>query len=163
MSTQWWGRRPDPIPPSRELMACLALSGLAVLALTPLATQGIVVFVRSGDFAWPPDPVAALAGIAHGDYGVGLPHAQARHLPAATELSILTVLAEVIALTSLVWLAALLAGGTSGLGTASTGGLGTAREARAVLGHSALRRRTAVVRPDLRRDIQRRRSGETTW
>jgi type IV secretion system protein VirD4 len=148
-----WRGRPDPTPPSRELVGCFLLAGLAVLAFAPLAAQGIVVFARSGHFAWPTDPVAALFGIVRGEYGVGLPPRDARTLPADWALTVLSVLAMVVALAGQVLLARFALGqGAAGHGAVgSRTGLGTVREARLALGAAALRRRAGAIRPDLRR------------
>jgi hypothetical protein len=164
--TRQWGShgRPDPTPPSRELAVCALLGGLAVLALIPLATQGVLVFARTGDFAWPADPVAALIGVVHGEYGTGLPPRAARHLPDAQTLTVLILLAEVLTLAALV-LAVRLAvrRGVATLGAAAPGsGLGTVRDARDALGEGVLRRRARVVRPDLPRSILRGRR-ERRW
>jgi hypothetical protein len=158
------GRRPEPLPPSRELVAGAILLALAALCLTPLATQGAVVFVQTGTFAWPTNPVAALVDILHGHYGRGLSRDDARHLPGTRWLTTLSLLAGCAGAAGLGALARFALGAGTGFGVFGTSsGLGTPRDARGALGESALRRRAAVIRPDLIRPRPRgRRSQEQT-
>ena len=156
------GLRPEPIPPSRELVAVAIVVAVAALCLTPLATQGVVVFVQTGSYAWPTDPVAALGDIVHGHYGTGLSAVDARHLPSSRWLTILSLLVGGVAVAVLGILARFAVGAGAAFGAFGTSsGLGTPREARDALSESALRRRAAVIRPDLVRQRRRRSQGET--
>ena len=155
-------RRPDPLPPSRELVAAAIVVAVAALCLTPLATQGVVVFVQTGGFAWPTDPVAALDDIVHGHYGTGLSDVEARHLPSSRWLTMLSLLVGCLAAAVLGISARFAVGSGAAFGAFGTSsGLGTPREAGDALGESTLRRRAAVIRPDLVRQRRRRSQGET--
>jgi hypothetical protein len=157
MTASWQRTRARPAPPGAEHVAVIILGAVACLALAPLATQGLVLLVRTGDFAWPSDPVAALLGLAHGDLGVGLSPAQAHRLPGPKVLVALTVVGEILALTAMAACARTFIRTT---GADGKPGLARPRDAVQALGVRALRQRAPVIRPDLRRPARHRGSQE---
>ncbi len=139
--------REHPVPLTWELPVLAALVGLLIAAMTPLVVQGLACWLSGAAFAWPTGQTpAALVGLAQGRFGVGLAQASADRLPSDPVLWIATAVAEVSLVAGVVlvtcWMRA-------ALGLSGHRGLATAAQARAALGAAALRRRAAVVRPDL--------------
>ena len=81
----------------------------------------------------------------------GLAPEAARALPSDGVLTILSVLVALVTVAGMVVLARLALGAAATLGASGPlSGLGTRREARDALSETALRRRAAVIRPDLK-------------
>ena len=143
------GQRFDsqPIPLTWEVPLLVGL-GISLLAvMTPLVVQAITCAVLVGDLAWPSkDLGAGLAGLARGEFGVALPTPAAEALPGDLALWIVTFVGELAILVTVVILGRRL---RSLLGTRNRSGLATAALAADALGLQPLRRRAAVVRPDL--------------
>lgn len=144
-------------PTTGEYTAAALLVGAFLLFLTPLALQGVVSLVVSGEFAWPHgNLLGSYAGLVNGHFGVGLPRRIEGALPADEVMWLLTIIGDLLVLG-----AGALAGTRmrSLTGTSSRHGLATPAQAAQALGLPRLRASAPVIRPDLH--PQRRSAGET--
>lgn len=139
----------QPIPLTWEIPAAVIAGVVVLLAGTPLAVQGMVAFVVDGVFVWPEGSLqVALIGLAHGEFGHGIPATIGSQLPNDSTMWALTVVTE----TAIVTLGALVAIRTRDLmlGARARQGLANRGQAAEALGRARLRAAASVVRPDLR-------------
>lgn len=135
------------IPLTWDLPLLMGMVVVALVSMTPLVVQGFVCFVVAGDFVWPTGEwPTALLGLAHGHFAVGLPAGVAGALPAHEVLWAATAVAEIAALCGVAVVASRV---RELLGMGTRRGLATRAQARDALGVAVLRRKAAVVRPDL--------------
>ena len=129
-----------------EPAAMLATLWLLSTALSLPAGQGLSFLLTGNGFRWPEGHVVeSIAGLTQGHPGAGLHPREAAAPPALLVYACVTVVW--VALTATLGLLALVM--RHAVGTPSQSGLAGRREISAVLGRTALRRRTRIVRPDI--------------
>lgn len=139
----------QPIPLTREMPAAVFTGIIMLLAGTPLVVQGIVTYVLDGVFVWPEGRLqVALIGLLHGEFGHGVPAANAGKLPSDGVMWVLTAVAEITAAIAGALVAIRVR--DVAMGARARHGLATRGHASEALGRARLRATASVVRPDLR-------------
>ncbi len=139
--------RADVPPVTWELPAAAGASWLALAALLLPAGRGVAGYLGGNGFAWPhgsPQLIASIGGLLTGHVHRGLAWQQ----PLATPLTIYSIIAagEILLVALTAWFVALW---WRNLGQGARAGIASRTETEAVLGRPNLRRRRALIRPDL--------------
>ena len=139
--------RNQPIPLTWEVPLLVCVVGLFLALITPLVVQGMTCVLLGGSFAWPVGELpAALLGLARGGFGAGLPATVATELPPDSVMWAATLIGEIVVLGSL-WILVFWVRELLGIG--GNRGLASSAQAAGALGVKRLRKRAAVIRPDL--------------
>jgi type IV secretion system protein VirD4 len=154
----WHGHRtlmatPRSQPDVRPVTWELPVAGVAcwlrlVLMLLP-AGQGVACYLFSGGFVWPRGSTPlmhSVGGLMTGQPGEGLAGTDRVHLAPTPLIYILIVLAELLLAGATAWAIVLW---WRHLGPGARRGMADRAEVEAVLGVSNLRKKAAVIRPDL--------------